>query len=280
MKNVEIFSGNWTIEDVINNPNKIFVFSDNNARTGKFGQSIIRGLPNTAGIRTKKAPNNRSTSFYRDTNIEENKKNIFEDVMNIKSHMLFGYTIVLSSDGYGKGFDKLKETAPQTFKYLSQLLRDNFHFDNETGKRWVRIPSHLEMVNAKELPMNYEHDKLAYDQQSPGYFRKELLSSGITSTFYAIKKEFKIATTGVDEINAGDIIKFTNDSTSEFLICKATTDSYPVSSISKEYWSILEGWDVSYFNLNPGVVDKYQFQFEYICSVNNGVIKFKDGIFG
>ena len=144
----------------------------------------------------------------------------------------------------------------------------------------MRIPSHQEMVSAKELPMNYEHAKLAYGQESPGYFRKELLNAGITSTFYAIKRGFRTATTRVDKYKAGDIIKFTNNSTSEFLICKAITDSYPVSSISKEDWSRLEGWDVNYFKLNPGVEDKFQFQFEYICSVNNGVIEFKDDIFG
>lgn len=280
MKNVEIFNGNWTVEDVINNPNKIFVFGDNNARSGKGGQAIIRGLLNTAGIRTKKAPNNRSTSFYKDTDLEENKKNILEDVTNIKNHMLFGYTIVLSSGGYGTGLANLKEFAPKTFEYLCQVLKDNFHFDNETGKKWVRIPSHQEMINAKELPMNYKHGKLAYGQESPGYFRKELLDAGITSTFYAIKKGFRTATTRTSMFKAGDLVKFTNDSTDEFLICKAITDSYPVSSISKETWSKLEGWDVSYFKLNPGVEDKYQFQFEYICSVDNGVIKFRDGIFG
>lgn len=59
-----------------------------------------------------------------------------------------------------------------------------------------------------------------------------------------------------------------------------TVDSYPVKSISKSLWSQLEGCDVNYFSLNPEIEEKYQFQFEYICSVNNDVITFKDGIFG
>jgi len=282
MKNLEIFKGNWTIEDIKNNPNKIFVFGDNNTRTGMGGQAIIRGLKNTAGIRTKRAPNNKSSSFYRDSELDENKKNILEDVMSIKNHMLFGYTIVLSENGYGTGLARLKETAPKTFEYLCQLLRDNFHFDNETGKKWMRLPSHQEMLMARELPMNYEHNKLAYGQEVPGHFRKELLDAGITTTFEAIKKGFRTATTRKEKFKAGELVKFTNTGTSEYLICKAVTDSYPIKSITDEEWSVLEGWDISYLTLNPrtNADIKYQFRFEYICSIDNGVMKFREGIFG
>ena len=282
MKNLEIFKGNWTIEDVNNNPNKIFVFGDNNAREGKGGQAIIRGLKNTAGIRTKKLPNNKASSFYRDSDFDDNRKKILEDIMTIKNYMLFGYTIVLSENGYGTGLARLKEYAPKTFEFLCKTLRDNFHFDNETGKKWIRIPSHQEMLMAKELPMNYEHGKLAYGQEVPGSFRKELVDAGITTTFEAIKRGFRTATTRKEKVSAGDLVKFTNKNTTEYLICKATTDSYPVTSITDEEWSRLEGWDVSYLILNPrsNADIKFQFQYEYICSVNNGMIKFRDGIFG
>lgn len=282
MKNLEIFKSNWTVEDVVNNPNKIFVFGDNNDRVGKGGQAIIRDLPNTAGIRTKKSPNNKPSSFYSDIDFEDNKKKILEDVMTIKGHMLFGYIIVLSEGGYGTGLAKLKERAPLTFEYLCKVLKDNFHFDNETGKNWVRIPSHQEMLMAKELPMNYEHGRLAYGQEVPGSFRKELLDAGITKTFDAIKRGFRTATTRTVKFSAGDLVKFTNKNTTEYLICKVTTDSYPVTSITNEEWSILEGWDISYQTLNPrtNADIKFQFRFEYICSVNNGVINFRGDIFG
>lgn len=280
MKNLEIFTGNWTLKDIENNPSKIFVFADNDKRIGKGGQAIIRDFPNAVGIRTKKAPNNNPSSFYRDTEFELNKKSIFEDVMNIKNYMLFGYTIVLSEGGYGTGLAKLKLYAPRTFQYLCEILKDNFHFNNETGKKWMRIPSHTEMLMAKELEMNYEHGKLAYGQESPGYFRKELIEFGVTTTFDAIKKGLRTGTTRSEKFRAGDLIRFTNNKTEEFIICKVVTDSYIVSSITKDEWSKIEGWDVTYFNLNPGVDDKFQFQFEYICSVNNGIIRFKEDIFG
>lgn len=277
---IEIFSGFWSVSDVRDNPSKIFIFGDNDMRSGKGGQAIIRGLSNAIGIRTKKAPNYNSESFYTDSELDQNRRKIFEDINEIKLNLMFGSTIVLSSGGYGTDRARLEEKAPKTFEYLCQMLRDNLHFDNRTGKKWTRIPSHNEILNAKELSMNYEHAKITYGQESPGYFRKELVDSGVTTTFDAIKKRMRTATTRKNELfKAGDIVKFVSKNTDECLICRVTVDSYPVKSISKEEWSKLEGWDISYFKLNPGVEDKFQFHFEYICSIQNGIIKFADGAF-
>ena len=69
---IEIYNGDWKVDYINNNPNKIFVFCDNNARIGKVGQSIIRDLSNSMGIRTKKGPSNKSVSFYKDSEYEKN----------------------------------------------------------------------------------------------------------------------------------------------------------------------------------------------------------------
>ena len=76
MKNIEIFKGNWTTDYVRENPNKIFVYSDNTFKQGKVGQSIIRDLPNTVGLRIKKGPNTKSAAFYTDTEFLQNRKYI------------------------------------------------------------------------------------------------------------------------------------------------------------------------------------------------------------
>ena len=52
---------------VKNNPNKIFVFGDNLARTGKAGQAIIRDEPNVIGVPTKISPR----KFFSDDNFDE-----------------------------------------------------------------------------------------------------------------------------------------------------------------------------------------------------------------
>mgnify|MGYP006999672235 CR=1 FL=1 len=53
---IQVFKGFWSIEDVIKSPNKIFIYGDNDLRTGLGGQAIIRNESNTLGIRTKKFP--------------------------------------------------------------------------------------------------------------------------------------------------------------------------------------------------------------------------------
>ena len=115
---IEIYNGDWKVDYINNNPNKIFVFCDNNARIGKVGQSIIRDLSNSMGIRTKKGPSNKSVSFYKDSEYEKNCKNILEDILDIKEESLKGSTIVFSDVGYGGLLSSLNKKAPKTFKYL------------------------------------------------------------------------------------------------------------------------------------------------------------------
>jgi hypothetical protein len=47
------------------NPKHIFVFGDNDQRSGKGGAAILRDEPNTYGFITKKAPNHSGSAFYR-----------------------------------------------------------------------------------------------------------------------------------------------------------------------------------------------------------------------
>ena len=76
MMKVEIFNGDWNIDDIKSNKNKLYIFGDNNARVGKGGQAIIRDLPNTLGIRTKKGPSNKPVAFLSDNELDINIKNI------------------------------------------------------------------------------------------------------------------------------------------------------------------------------------------------------------
>jgi hypothetical protein len=115
---IEIFKGNWKINDVKYHQNKIFIFGDNDLRIGKGGQAIIRELNNTIGIRTKKEPNNYKNSFYSDIDYSENILKIKEDILNIKNKISDGYCIVLSNGGYGTGLARLNEKAPKTFLFL------------------------------------------------------------------------------------------------------------------------------------------------------------------
>ncbi len=127
---IEVFKGFWTVNDVRNNPNKIFIFGDNNLRYGLGGQAIIRQEPNTLGIRTKGSPNNNPSSFYSDDNYEDNIARISEDKKNINKKIKEGYTIVFSDGGYGTGLADLKNKAPKTFDFLNKRLLEEFNFNN------------------------------------------------------------------------------------------------------------------------------------------------------
>lgn len=118
------------------------------------------------------------------------------------------------------------------------------------------------MSNIIDIPMNYEHGKIGFGQESPGYFRRELLDNNIYTTYDAIKHGFRTATTRSEKYYKGQFINFTKSNVSDKLRCVVTCDSYLVSDISKEEWSILEGWDITYFKLNPNILTKFQFQFK------------------
>jgi len=54
-----------TKEYLANNPTHIFVFGDNKLRYGKGGAATLRDVKNTYGFITKRAPNNKDSSFYK-----------------------------------------------------------------------------------------------------------------------------------------------------------------------------------------------------------------------
>jgi len=72
MLKVEIFKGFWTREDVQNQPDTVFLFGDNThdrlitKHIPRITQAVIRGLPNTIGIDTKK---DRWNGFLSDNDL-------------------------------------------------------------------------------------------------------------------------------------------------------------------------------------------------------------------
>ena len=67
--------------------------------------------------------------------------------------------------------------------------------------------------------------------------------------------------------NEGENLIFKSNKTNERLVCKVICDSYPVTNITREEWSKLEGWLPNYFDLNPDTLNKFQFKFEYLYSI-------------
>jgi hypothetical protein len=261
---IQVFKGFWGIEDVAKNPQKIYVYGDNDQRSGLGGQAIIRNEPNTIGIRTKKKPSTDKGAYYTDKEFESNKKKILEDINKILDELLFGATIIFSEGGYGTDRAKLKEKAPKTYDFLCDILLKKFGYHNELGKI---VPKPTELKNAKELSMSYEHNKLGHSQLVPGQFRHELLERGVYTTFEAIKLGLRTATTRSEKFKMGENVIFKWAKSEERLVCKVLCDSYPVGDVTREEWSRLEGWLPNYFDLNPDTLKKFQFRFEYLYSI-------------
>jgi len=105
----------YSVEDLRNNPNKIYIFGDNTEGWGKGGQAIVRDEPNAFGISTKDSP----TQFMSDDNFEANKAKIDADIAAIKAD---GRPIVFPEDGIGTGRADLQNKAPRTWAYLQKEL--------------------------------------------------------------------------------------------------------------------------------------------------------------
>jgi len=113
---------NITREMVRAEPDKLFVYGDNDNQLGLGGQAAaMRGEPNTVGVRTKAAPNMGANAFWSDATYDANVAKIDEDFARIDAHK---GGIVLPSDGLGTGRAQLDKRAPRTFAYLAGKLAE------------------------------------------------------------------------------------------------------------------------------------------------------------
>ena len=121
---IVIFKGYWTISDVKKNSNALFVYGDNDVHIGKGGQAIIRDLPNTIGIPTKKYPSNKPSSFYTDSEYISNIVRITDAINKIIDRSIKYKYVVLPEDGFGTGLAQLPTKAPRTFAFLVNAIED------------------------------------------------------------------------------------------------------------------------------------------------------------
>lgn len=109
--------------DIVNNRWLTYVYGDNDTRTGFGGQAhACRGEPNTIGVRTKKRPDSKESSYYTDLEYEENIRKIGGDIDAIQLLLEQGNVVVFPTDGIGTGRACLRTKAPQTYIYLNNRL--------------------------------------------------------------------------------------------------------------------------------------------------------------
>jgi len=124
MSKIIIFENFWTLNDIKNNPEYLWVYGDNDVKRGKGGQAIIRDEINTIGIPTKKYPSNNPKSFYTDDEYIINCEKITKAINNIKEKGKLYKAIVIPKNGFGTGLAKLEQLAPKTFTFLNTQIKN------------------------------------------------------------------------------------------------------------------------------------------------------------
>lgn len=111
-------------EKIRQNPDVLYLFGDNMIRKGLGGQAKeMRGEPNTVGIVTKKYPNNKDTSFFRDSDFKLFKDLLIEDMEVVISRIQSGNYKAIVIPQIGVGLAKLPDNAPKCFKLLQTSLK-------------------------------------------------------------------------------------------------------------------------------------------------------------
>ena len=146
----EVEYKNYITRNDVRGSNNIFVFGDNDRRSGYGGQAKeMRGEPNAVGVRVKKSPSMDSNAFYTDDEYTENVRKINEDLLRL-GMMANGKKIIFPSNGIGTGMARLNITAPMTFKYLTDVLRTSFNITNGNVIRFRKITKIIRKKSIKK----------------------------------------------------------------------------------------------------------------------------------
>ena len=122
----------WTRESVSNDPDRYYIFGDNEQGIGTGGQACIRGLSNAFGIPTKRSPGMAAEDFWSDDELDANCRLIDEAWLKIPTDKPW----VISQEGLGTGLSELPERAPRTYQYLLHKLTTAEFADYRLPEGW------------------------------------------------------------------------------------------------------------------------------------------------
>ena len=114
-------------EDLVNNPEVLYLYPENEAEMGgsPFSREI-RGEDNAVGVRVKRAPNVRRSSFYTIDELPEACNNIDEDLEPVIDHLKREGVVVIKDASFDVlSLDKfspdIQEYIDEQFAYLRSL---------------------------------------------------------------------------------------------------------------------------------------------------------------
>lgn len=110
-------------EDLQANPETLYLFGDNDDRSGYGGQAKeMRDEENAVGVRTKWSPATNRGAYFYDSDAEQVFGMIDEDLEPVIDHLRQGGTVVIPADGLGTGLSRLPHTSPIIFNYLEERI--------------------------------------------------------------------------------------------------------------------------------------------------------------
>jgi len=125
----KIFEGYWSENDCDNSPRTLFIFGDNDIKTGRGGQAVIRFCKNSFGIPTKKYPNYRISSYYMDSDYDNNIIKIKYAIENLIKKSEDYDVIMFPKNGLGTGLSKMQIYAPKTLTSMNEIIKNCFGID-------------------------------------------------------------------------------------------------------------------------------------------------------
>lgn len=117
----------YSYDEVLANPEKVYVFGDNLDKSGCGGQAVIRYCHNAFGVPTKRYPSMHEGAFFKDKECERN---------HVLTALRELYTIgknrrlVFPVDGIGTGRARMKEKSPLIYHEMCEILQKHFGVRN------------------------------------------------------------------------------------------------------------------------------------------------------
>lgn len=120
-----IFQERISRSDLVANPTVLYLFGDNDERTGYGGQAAeMRDEENAVGIRTKWQPTRSPSAFFNDRDYRDICEMIDADMEAVIEHLEEGGAVVIPLAGLGTGLSELPTRAPRINAYLQKKIEE------------------------------------------------------------------------------------------------------------------------------------------------------------
>ena len=133
--NAAIESKVYTKDMLNSNPEKVFVFGDNEAKEGSDGNRSVRNLQNAFGLTYKKSLSIGEEFYYSSSELGEFAAILDSQIANLEEIMKEGKTIILPEYIIPKTeLANIKKYSPDVYKYMNDKLKNAFGYELDAKK--------------------------------------------------------------------------------------------------------------------------------------------------